>query len=621
METIKVGKLTRAITSSEIKLDTDSRTMEFPFSSELPVERWFGREILSHKEGAYKFDRLNMKAPLLFNHKMDDLIGVVEKAWMGEDGRGWVSVRFSQNEDAQEKLRDVQDGILQNVSFGYMIKEMQLTKSGEDGEEYTATDWEPYEVSLVTVPADTSVGVGRSDEGAPIEVKITRTLEVEETPEPVQEPAPEINPVATATPSKERKMENDSVKIASEAVKAERDRQSAIRALGAKFNKPELAQSLVDGEKTVDEARAAFLDAVGSSQKPLTGKEGEIGMSERELGKFSFVRLINALGNPQDASAQKAAAFELEASRAAAEKLGRAARGMVIPVDVLRAPLTMGRALNVGTATAGGNLVATDLLAQSFIDLLRNKSILNQAGATIMNGLVGNIAIPRQTGAATAYWVAEGVAVTDSQQSIDQVPMSPKTVGAKSQFTRKLMLQSSIDVEAMVRNDLATVLALEIDRAGLYGSATGGQPRGLKLQSGINTEDFVAAVPTFAELVSMESKIAADNADVANMKYLVGASMRGSLKTTQKAVGYPVYLWENNQLNGYDALVSNQVAAGDVFFGNFADLMMGFWSGLDLMIDPYALSTSGGMQVIALQDLDIAIRHPESFCYGNITIA
>jgi HK97 family phage major capsid protein len=198
--------------------------------------------------------------------------------------------------------------------------------------------------------------------------------------------------------------------------------------------------------------------------------------------------------------------------------------------------------------------------------------------------------------------------------------MSPKTVGARSEFTRKLMLQSSIDVEAMVRLDLATVLALEIDRAGLYGTAADGQPRGLKFQSGINTEDFVAATPTFAEIVSMESKIAADDADVENMKYLVNAPMRGALKTAPKVSGHPVFLWENNQVNGYDALVSNQIETNDIFFGNFADLVMGFWSGLDLMIDPYALSTSGGMRVIALQDLDIAVRHPESFCRGNITL-
>lgn len=613
MDTIKLGKLTRAISSSEIKVDSESRSIEFPFSSELPVERWFGKEILSHKDGAFNFDRLNTKAPLLFNHKMDELIGVVEKAWMGDDKRGWVKVRFSQNEDAQEKLRDVQDGILQNVSFGYMIKEMMLTKSGDDGEEYTATSWEPYEVSLVTVPADPSVGIGRSESADAIEIKVIRTLVTEPTPEPEKPEA------ATAAPTKERKMEPKEIAtIQGEAVKAERERQTAIRALGAKFSKPDLAESLINGEKTIEEARAAFLDAVGVAQKPLTGREADLGMTDKDIASFSIVRLINALGNPTDRAAQKAAGFELEIARAASEKAGKASRGAMIPVDVLRA--AMKRDLTVGTPTAGGNLVATDLLSQSFIDLLRKRSILQAAGVTTLNGLVGNIAIPRQTGAATAYWVAEGSAPTESQQSVDQVSMSPKTVAAYTDFSRKLMLQSSIDVEAMVRRDLATVLALEIDRAGLYGLGASNQPTGLKLQTGVNTADFAAATPTFAEVVSMETAVNSDNALAGNLKYIFNAAMGGALKTAEKASGYPVYIFENGQVNGYEALVSNQVESNDIFFGNWSEMIMGFWSGLDLMVDPYAQATSGGMRVIAFQDVDVAVRHGESFCRGNVTI-
>ena len=118
-------------------------------------------------------------------------------------------------------------------------------------------------------------------------------------------------------------------------------------------------------------------------------------------------------------------------------------------------------------STAGGNLVATDLMADAFIDLLRNRSVVQRAGAQTMNGLVGNVAIPKQTGAATAYWVAESGAPTESQQTVGQVTMTPKTVGAYTDFSRRLILQSSLDVENMVRNDLAQVIALAIDKAAL----------------------------------------------------------------------------------------------------------------------------------------------------------
>ncbi len=402
-----------------------------------------------------------------------------------------------------------------------------------------------------------------------------------------------------------------------DAVKAERERVAAIMAIGEKYGQAELARQMIESGETVDAVRAAVLEKMGTAQKPVTGNEALIGMNEKELQKFSFIKVIHAMANPGDRKAQEAAKFELEVSRAAAEKAGKTPQGFMIPVDVLRAGK---RDLVVGTPSQGGNLVATDLQSGSFIELLRNKSVLQRAGVRTLNGLTGNIAIPRQTGAATAYWVAESGAPTESTQAVDQVLLSPKTLGAYTDISRKLTLQSSIDVENMVRGDLATVLALEIDRAGLYGTGSSNQPQGLKLITGVNTKDFAAATPTFAEVVDMESLISADNADVPAMKYLFNAVMRGALKTTEKATGYPVYLLEGGMMNGYSTETSNQVESGDVWFGNWADMMIGFWSGLDLTVDPYTFSTSGTIRIVALQDCDVAVRHGESFARGNNTL-
>jgi HK97 family phage major capsid protein len=347
--------------------------------------------------------------------------------------------------------------------------------------------------------------------------------------------------------------------------------------------------------------------------------QAEVGLTQKEVRQFSFVRAINALANPQDKRAWANAAFEREVSDAAQKTYGRSAQGIFVPNEVVHAK----RDLTVGTASAGGNLVATDLLAASFIEMLRNRSVVQRAGATVLNGLVGNVAIPKQSGAATAYWVAESGAPTESQQTLAQVTMSPKTVGAYTDFSRKLMIQSSIDVESMVRRDLATVIALAIDAAALYGTGSNNQPTGIKLVSGINTKDFAATNPTFAELVGMESEVATDNADIGTMTYLFNPAQRGALKTTEKSsTSAGQFVWEaGNTVNGYRTEVSNQVTAGDVFFGNFADLLIGFFSGLDLMVDPYSNSTSGTMRVVALQDTDIAVRNAVSFCYGDADIA
>jgi HK97 family phage major capsid protein len=572
--------------------EVEDRTYDFPFSSEQPVARYYGNEILSHEKGAADLSRLNDGAPLLFNHNPDRVIGVVERAYIDDDKRrGYARVRFSRNEFAQEVLRDVRDGIIRNVSFGYAIDKMEERGSGD----FVATSWMPTEVSAVAIPADSSVGFGRSLS--------------ESDPEPAASAAITTPPVP--------EMENttpDMEVVRAEAVEAERSRIAEVTSLCNKHGMEDLGRQLVESGRSINEARAAVLEKLNIKEEPVNMKAAEIGLTEKESRSFSFLRAINYLANPTDRAAREAASFEIEASEAAADKLGRASRGITIPVDVMRRDLT------VGTATAGGNLVETELDSANFIDLLRNASALDQAGATVLTGLSGNVNIPRQSGAATAYWVAESGSPTESQQTIDQVALTPKTCGAFTDFSRKLMIQSSIDVENMVRNDLARVLALEIDRVGLYGSGSSNQPLGLKDTTGVLSEDFAANTPTFAEVVALESDVSGANALLGSPVYVMNSAMAGSLKTATKDSGSGQFILQGGEVNGYRAVISNQVASNDLWFGNFSDLIIAYFSGLDLMVDPFTGSTSGTVRVVALQDVDIAARHGASFSRGNNTL-
>jgi HK97 family phage major capsid protein/HK97 family phage prohead protease len=582
------GKYQR--TEATVFSEVEERSFEFPFSSEYPVPRYFGNEVLSHEIEAADLSRLNDGAPLLFNHNPDKVVGVVERAWVdGSKKRGYVKVRFSRNSFAKEVMADVKDNVLRGVSFGYSINKME-----ERGDNFVATNWAPYEVSVVSIPADPTIGIGRSlsiDSAAP-------------AASPTQEPEVQME---NTTPDVEV--------IRSKAVEAERSRIASITALGEKHGMSELAGELINGGRSLDEARAAFLEKIDTRSTKVEHRidtTSEVGLNDKETRSYSFLRALNYLANPGDKKAAEAAAFEREVSEAASKTYGKPANGLMVPNEVLR------RDLATSPASAGGNLVATDLLAGSFIELLRNKLALAQVGATVLNGLQGNIAIPRQTAAATAYWVGEGNAPTESQQTLDQVTMSPKTVGAYVDYSRRLLLQSSVDVEQMVRNDLARVIALEIDRAGLYGSGTSNQPRGLVNTVGINTK-ALTGYGTFAELIDMETEVAKDNADAGSLFYLMNAAARGALKSTAKS-GSAVaagFVYENNEVNGYPAVVSNQLAFDDIVFGAFDKMIMGMWSGLDLTLDPYAGATSGTVRIIALQDIDFAVKHPGAFCYGT----
>jgi HK97 family phage major capsid protein/HK97 family phage prohead protease len=575
------------------QIDDEDRTLEFPFSSEYPVARYFGNEILAHTREAVDLTRLNDGAPLLFNHDPDKLIGVVERAWVDEDQkRGYARVRMSRNPFAQEVMNDVRDGVLRNVSFGYAINDME-----QRGEDFIVTRWSAHELSLVSIPADPTIGVGRSMD-APIAATAASSV-----------------PPSTDMEDNTTDLMAVRAEAASEAAKAERTRISGITAITEKHGMADLGRQLIESGRSLDEARAAVLDQLGAKAQPVSESAGDIGLSAKETREFSFQRAINALANPGDRKLQEAAAFERECSEAAAQRAGKVAQGIMVPSEVLRRDLT------VGTASGAGDLVGTDFRPGSFIELLRNRSALAGLGVTSLSGLSGNVAIPRQTASATAYWLAESGSPTESQQTVDQVNLSPKTVGAFTDYSRRLMLQASIDVEQMIRQDLATVLALEIDRCGLYGLGNTSQPLGVKLTTGINTEDFGAATPTYAEAVSMESKIAADNADIGAMAYLMNATMRGNLKTKDKGTDTGAYVFEpGGTVNGYNAVVSNQVESGDIFFAVWSQLIMAMWSGLDLTVDPYTHSTSGTVRVVALQDVDFAVRHPEGFCRGNNTL-
>lgn len=582
--------------------DAERRTIELAFSSEAPYERWWGTEILDHTLEAVRLDRLRTAGPLLMDHDSRDQVGVVESVRVDSDRVGRAVVRFGQGARASEVWQDVQDGIRRNVSVGYMIHASRLEATEDDHDTYRITDWEPMEVSIVSVPADTSVGIGRSaaDGGE----------------SPIFQPQQENRSMPQAA---EQKPAVDVAAIERAAAENAQQRVADIMAIGKMFARhggEARAAAALQAGASVEQFRQEMLDHMASQPVPTA----DIGMSQKEVRQFSFLRAINALANPGDRKAQEAAAFEREASDAVATKLGRSAQGFLVPSDVQKRDLT------VGTAASAGNLVATDLLSGSFIDMLRNRMMVMAMGAKMLTGLVGNIAIPRQTGGATAYWVAESGAPTESQQAVDQVAMSPKTVGAWTDISRKLLLQSSIDVEAFVRSDLSQVLALAIDLAAISGTGASNQPTGLLTASGVGVVPGGAngKALDWADIVALETAVAVANADVGSMGYLTNAKVRGKLKTTSKVIGQNGFIWEDGStVNGYRTGVSNQVPSNltkgtgtnlsAVLFGNWSDLLIGQWGTLDLTVDPYSLSTSGSVRVVALQDVDIALRQPASF--------
>ena len=490
---------------------------------------------------------------------------------------------------------------------------MVLEKSDkETGNTYRATRWTPHEISIVPIPADPSVGVGR---GAEVEHEIiVRGL-------PDEEPKEEIS-------EEERTMPDITVE---EVRKVEAAAVREIVALGEKCGCREDAMKFIQDGKSPDEFRQFVLESKWGEKGSIreVTDSPDLGLTENEARGYSFLRAMNAAASGD----WKGAGFELECSRATADRLKRDPQGFFIPHDVMtidgkRDYVSIGLTNHTGEKT-----VATELLSGSFIEMLRNSMMVKQMGARTLAGLVGDIAIPRQTGGATAYWLTEDAASTDSVQAFDQLTMTPKTISGQTQVTRKLLQQSSIDVENLIRQDLATTLALAIDVTALHSDGTGNKPKGIVGTSGIATVALGAngLAPTYANMVQMETEVAVDNALFGSLGYLTNAKVRGKLKTTFiNSTGGETPVWQRGEgngwgeINGYRAGVSNQVASNltkgtstgvcsAIFFGNWADLIIGMWGGLDVIVDPYSSSSTGRIKVVMFQDLDMMIRHAESF--------
>lgn len=685
----------------DMKLDPEARTLEMSFSSEYPVERWFGIEVLSHKAGAADLSRLNNGAPLLFNHDMNDLRGVVEKAWIDPaTKKGRCLVRFAKTPEGDQAMALVQDKVLRNVSFMYEVRTFVAETSGDGratDDTYTATDWMAYEVSLVTVPADPTVGVGRQR----IESQAAKPVHVELRTRAADPAAPAANP-PIAAPAASLKRSSMNIRLLAQqlgirvadgaddaavraavcqklnitadaddsaihaalaqrafagegAVKNERERATAIRALGRqhKLKEADIEKMVADGV-TIEAARGLVLDHLSNGgQNPVARLDHQrVDMTDREARSFSLVRAAAAALSKDWAKA----GFEREVSNTIARQLGRDSNsGFFMPSNLpfaptpehLRAAMNLAGPLmqrmmaqratySTGVAVQGGNLVETALLAEDFISVLRNISVVMRLGARMLTGLVGNVDIPRQTGVTQTYWVGESGALTQSEATFEKVTLRPKTLGALSKMSRLMLLQSSPAIEMLARMDMLAQMALGIDLAAISGSGAAGQPTGIVNQAGVASVvgGTNGANVTFDNLIQLYTAPAVANAPFSSPAFTFNARTKGYLATLKSTTGQ--YLWTPNgtggvgsavddTVQGYDYLVSNQLRGNltkgtgtqlnELVFGDWSELLIGEWGVTEVTVNPFGQTdfANGDVAIRAFQTLDVAVRHGQSF--------
>ena len=610
------SRVHRALSFERAAIDKDARTIQISWASEEPYQRWWGVEVLDCTAQAVRLARLMAGAPLLWNHDTDEQIGVVESVSIGADRRCRAIVRFSRSADAEEVWQDVVDGIRRNVSVGYLIHKAELVEKSGDPEEgsnqadtYRVSDWEPYELSFVSVPADFGVGVGRSAEDDP-RIPVFQPATPATPPAPAailsvetrtMQTAPEVLPVAPAL-----NINAD----ADNARRAERSRIAELTAIGEQFSRfggVEGAKKAVEEGTDVQGFRNLMANAITSAQ---TAQVTNLDLSKPDLRRFNLMRAIRGLADRD----WRSAGFEKDCSDAICKRAGIAEpvnNGIYVPLDIMQRDLT------VGTPSAGGFMVATEHRPQNFIELLRARSVVVQQGATVLPGLVGNAVMPKQSGSATAFWLAtEAAAITESQQTIGQLALTPKTVGAYTEISRLLMLQSTPAVDALVFNDFARVIALAIDLAALEGSGASGQPTGISNTGSIGS--VTGTSMDLAKIIEFQSDLAAGNALSTGCAYVTTPSVAALLAARARITSTDsLTLWRGNildgQVEGFKATTTTQMTAASMIFGDFSQVVIGEWGMFEIALNPYASFAAGITGIRAMQSLDVGVRQAAAF--------
>lgn len=609
-KTLKLGRQFRNLTFVRESVDVENRTVELSFSSEEPVERWFGMEILGHAPGECDLSRLNNSGAFLMDHNTRDQRGAIESAVIDQK-KGRAIIRLSNSVRGEELWQDLKDGIRPHISVGYNILEIIHVKRDANGVDwYRATKWQPYEISSVSVPADTSVGLGRSDDNddtTDFNIEL-RELDMDPEDDVLEQ---EQEQTRVQKPAAKPRAKAPAVAVDEAAVrKLETERCQEIMAMGSQFGMGREAQEAIANSDSVDKFRQLVLDGVRDKKVKPTGTEMNLGLNDRDVRRYSLINAVRAsiTGN------WKTAGFEREISVALADKMGKDARGFYVNYEVLA---QLGRAAQSTGAGMGGELVATDLWSSQFIDLLRPNSIAAGLGVRFATGLVGNVDIPKMTSGASFYWIDEDEDGSESNVALGIIKMSPKTIAGAVPITRRLMQQSTPDIDLLVRDEMLRGIGLGIDKAVFLGTGLNNQPLGIKNQTGVHAIPIPAGGWDWKTIVAFETAVAESNALAANMAYSMRPSLRGTLKTTEKAAGTAKYLWDGDQVNGYPGVVSTQLETDAMLHGDFSQALVGMWGALDLTVDKSTKAASGGTVLRVFQDADVAIRHGAAFAYGK----
>ena len=615
----------RTVDFSAAGFEADGR-IPVVISTDAIVDVADGPEILVHTIDAVDMTRAPI--PIIATHRSGQMnVGVVEDIVL-VNGQQRGMARFGTRQEAVEIAADVANKILRSVSVGYARIKGHIRKDGV----LVTTRWMPTHAAIVAEPADVGAGFYRDADGSTPKFELTAAPD--EAAAAAESPAsvsPEVQ-LRTITPPAQPAITVKQEAIMAEVIETqagqtagntdtasmERLRIRAITDLGRQHKiADDQIRSMIDDERcSADEAARRVLDVLtaraGNTQRVAPS---DLGLTRKEVDKFSMLNAVRAVINKDWSKA----GLELEAHTEIQRRLGGNPLNehtFYVPLEVQSRQMAKRDLTSAGTS--GSNfLVGTDNM--SFIDLLRNRSVAVRMGARVMGGMIGNVTIPRQTASTAAGWLStEATAITEGQPVIGQLSLSPKHVGAYTEISRLLALQSSPDAESLVMSDLAQSVALAVDLAALAGTGAAGQPTGITATSGVGS--VIGTTLAYASMLEFQTDIG--NALAPSCGYVTTAAVAALLAARVKFAGTASPLWDGSLLDanvcGFPGMSSAQMAAASMIFGDFAQLVIAEWGSLAIEVNPYANFQAGIIGVRALYAVDVGVRVPGAFSVATV---
>jgi len=575
--------------TSDVLSDTNNRTVSLAFSSENPVVRNIGgqeySEILLHNPENISLERLQNKAALLFNHDFDNHIGVIESASIDSDHIGRALVRFSSVGIGAEKYEMVREGTLSKVSVGYSILDYRI-----EGDNLLVTKWEPYEISMVSVPADDQVGVGRSleeekdesehdqtsteitgdgTEPTTEEIQVTEREEAERAQEPEEvHETDSINNTEQKDSNSEPEQE-----VQAEDESDEKTRIAEIKAISRTFNiNAEITDSAISTGISID----AFKRQVMNKQTII---------KEDKKMEFSLNSLIRSI---------------MDGDKTGIEYGNK---GVIVRdadfVNAVRAGVT---------TTTAKDVIRTDVLYGSFIDVLRAESVLKNFPVQMYTGLTSEIALPKLSGDFTAGFgfISENGVSPEVDANFESVVMKPKTFTGSVPLSRSVV-KSCPQIEQIVTQAIVAGSAERLETLIMQGIVAAAQAAG-KVQT-VDAYDY-------ATIVAAQGALGDEGVPFSSISAVMSPQTKATLRATLRGTNTAaVYLFDDGDLCGVPAYDSKVLAGQDfIILGDFSKVAIAQWGdALELDMDDTTNRNRGSVIARVWADLDFVLTNPEAF--------